>query len=313
MFSKKKYKRSLFMALHVHPLPMHKNYSWRKRDVMPNSVENLPNWPFETEITAMDDRNVRSSDPSDYQDLPQSIGAMSKSFEDGFVIPFHEHERDQLLYAIRGIMRLNTEQEAWIVPPDRAVYIPGRTRHSVSMNGQVEMRTLYIASGAMKKQRRKLGVLAISGLLRELILALSEEIIDYTPDSRAGLIARLIDMELNIAHELSFQVPLPKDPRLQRLCAELLASPSDRRTLNEWAEVSGASVRTLARLFERDLGMSFNNWRQRARFHSALGAISLGEPVSRVAHEHGYRSASAFSAAFGRTMGFSPSAIAPTR
>ena len=254
---------------------------------------------------------TRSTDASDYQDLPQAIGAMSKSFSDGSVIPLHEHERDQLLYAICGIMRLRTEREAWIVPPDRAVYIPAGTRHSVSMHGDVEMRTLYIASAG--EQPRTLSVVAVSGLLRELILALSEEPVAYQPGDRAGLIARLIENELGRARELPLQVPLPRDPRLQRLCAPLLANPADRRTLEEWSEVTGASARTLARLFEQDLGMSFNRWRQRVRFHTALEALSRGEPVSRVAHRHGYRSASAFSAAFGKTMGFPPSRVSPMR
>ncbi len=62
--------------------------------------------------------------------------------------------------------------------------------------------------------------------------------------------------------------------------------------------MAGASTRTLARLFERDLGMSFNAWRQRVRFHTALEALSRGEPVSRVELDYCYLSSSEFSAAF---------------
>ena len=251
----------------------------------------------------------RSTDPQDYQGLPQAIGLMSKSFADGFVIPLHEHERDQLLYAAGGIMRLRTEAEAWIVPRDSAVYIPAGTHHAVSMHGNVEMRTLYIDTAATDARRRDLSVVAVSPLLRELVLALSEEPMVYDPDSRGGLIAQLIELEIGRARELSLKVPLPKDARLQRLCAGLLADPSDRRTLEAWSGVAGASARTLARLFERDLGMSFNRWRQRIRFHNALEALSRGVPIARVAQQHGYRSASAFSAAFGKVMGVPPSRI----
>jgi len=261
----------------------------------------------------MADPASRSTDPQDYQELPQAIGAMSKSFADGFVIPLHEHARDQLLFARRGIMRLRTEREAWVVPPDGAVYIPAGTRHSVGMHGDVDMRTLYIDMRTRHAPMRTLTVVAVSGLLRELILALSEEPVAYEPDSRAGLIAQLIELELELADELSLQVPLPRDPRLQRLCAQLLADPADRRTLGDWSRVAGASTRTLARLFERELGMSFNRWRQRARFHNALEALSHGAPISQVAARHGYRSASAFSAAFGKVMGVSPSEVSVSR
>lgn len=43
-----------------------------------------------------------------------------------------------------------------------------------------------------------------------------------------------------------------------------------------------------------------------------IGAMSRGEPVSRVAGRHGYRGTSAFTAAFVRTMGQPPSRIAMT-
>jgi AraC-like DNA-binding protein/quercetin dioxygenase-like cupin family protein len=252
---------------------------------------------------------TRSTDPDDYQDLPQDIGAMSKEFTDGFVIPLHEHERDQLLFATRGIMRLFTAGDAWIVPRDSAVYIPARTPHSVRMHGDVDMRTLYIDTAASEALPRALCVVTVSSLLRELILALSEEPVVYEPGSRGAHIAQLIKDEIGRARELSLNVPLPRDIRLQRLCAELLADPSDRRTLEDWADVAGASARTLARLFQRDLGMGFNHWRQRIRLHSALEALSRGEPIAQVARRHGYLSTSAFTAAFGKTMGRPPSKI----
>ncbi|MFP6773579.1 MAG: helix-turn-helix transcriptional regulator [Alphaproteobacteria bacterium] len=254
-----------------------------------------------------------STDPDDYQHLPQSIGAMSKHFTDGFETPLHHHARDQLLHAARGIMRLRTEQQAWIVPRDSAVYIPAGTPHAVSMHGAVEMRTLYIDTAAGDGRPRDFRVVAVSNLLRELILALGEEAMDYDPTGRGGLIAQMIALEISRARELTLNVPLPKDPRLQRLCAELLADLSDRRTLEAWAEVAGASARTLARLFKHDLGMSFNRWRQRIRFHGALDALSRGQPIATVAHGHGYRSASAFSAAYRREMGIAPSKVAALR
>ncbi len=255
----------------------------------------------------------RSTEAADYQKLPQPIGAMAKRFADGFTIPLHAHDRDQLLYAISGVMRLQTERDAMVVPPDRAVYVPAGVRHAVSMHGNVDMRTLYIAPISRGGCAKMLRVVVVSNLLRELILALSDEPMIYSADSRGGRIACLIEDELDRARDVSLSVPLPRDPRLQRLCAAVLAVPSDRRTLDGWSEMAGASARTLARLFERDLGMSFGAWRQRVRFHHALEILSQGEPVSRVAELCGYRSASAFSAAFGRAMGIVPSKLPESR
>lgn len=249
----------------------------------------------------------RSINAEDYQNLQQTVGAMSKSFADGDVIALHHHARDQLLYASRGIMRLRTEREAWIVPRDNAVYIPAGVSHSVSMHGDVDMRTLYIDTKIIANRPRSLRVVAISSLFRELILALNEEPVDYAAGSRGALVALMIELEIERAQEMSLSVPLPKDERLQRLCAALLANPADDRTLDGWSDVAGASTRTLARLCKSDLGMNFNRWRQKIRFHNALEALSQDVPVARVAHDHGYQSASAFSMAFRKEMGFPPS------
>ncbi len=253
----------------------------------------------------------RSTDPQDYQGLPQPIGAMSKQFADGHVIPMHNHARDQLLFASRGIMRLQTERQAWLVPADGAICIPGGTTHSVRMHGAVHMRTLYIDPTSVRTHPRPLCVITVSNLLRELIMALTEETMRYAPGSRADQIAALIETEIGRAEELALHVPLPTDTRLQRLCGALMANPSDRRTLEDWSEVAGASPRTLARLFDQDLGMGFNEWRRRVRFQGAMQALSRGRRVSVVARENGYNSASAFTSAFRKVMGNVPSSVLP--
>ena len=258
----------------------------------------------------MNNQNLRSTQPSEYQELLQPIGAMSKHFSDGHQIGYHHHKRDQLLFAVSGVMRLRTKEGAWIVPPVGAVYIPSGVQHSVGMHGDVDMRTLYIDPLKTRKGGqlfRNLKVISVSNLLRELILALCAEPLQYETGSRGYRIAQMFEQEILAAPELLLHILLPKDKRLQILCANLLADPSDRRTLAIWSQTVGASTRTLSRLFESELGMSFNQWRQRVRFHSSLGALSNGMPISKVAFDNGYNSPSAFTAAFSKVMGMSPS------
>jgi AraC-like DNA-binding protein len=112
------------------------------------------------------------------------------------------------------------------------------------------------------------------------------------PHEQAKRIAR--------APRLPLVIPMPHDPRLRRVCTRLLADPSDTRTLDAWSEIAGASARTLARLFESEL--------QLVRFHNALEAIAREEPIERIAAGNGYRSPSAFSAAFRAVMGHAPTA-----
>jgi len=254
-------------------------------------------------------RPDRSTDPDDYQALPRPVAAMAKPFPSGFEIAPHEHARDQLLYAVAGVMRIETETEAWIVPPDRAVYLPAGTRHRVVIRGDLEMRTLYIAAAEPAGLPQRPTVIEVSELLRALILALIDEPVLYDDAGRGGLIARLILAELALARRLPLVVPMPIDPRLRRLCDALLVNPESEYTLDDWAAQAGASARTLARLFQSELSMGFAVWRQRVRFHNAVEALAAGQPIARVARANGYRSASAFSAAFRKTIGTAPSAI----
>ena len=252
----------------------------------------------------------RSTEARDYQHLPQPIGALAKRFEDGFVIPEHAHDRDQLVFARGGVMRVETPGESWIVPPDRAIYLPAGRRHSVRMHGAVEMPTLYIDRAAFSARWDVVRVLAVSPLLRALILALAEEPVDYLPGSRGDRVARMIEFELREAEPVTLRVPLPEDPRLQKICAAILAAPADRRTLEAWADMAGASPRTLARLFQRDLGMRFKDWRAQARLQSAMEALARGEPIAVIAAKHGYLSPSAFTAAFVKATGQPPTTLA---
>jgi AraC-like DNA-binding protein/quercetin dioxygenase-like cupin family protein len=255
---------------------------------------------------------ARSTDPRDYQSVPRPFAAMAKSFADGFEIEPHRHRRDQLIYAVTGLMRVRTESEAWIVPPDRAVYLPAGVTHSIGIRGDVEMRTLYIARNAVANLPSGATVIAVSTLLRELVLALIAEPLLYDRAGRGGAIVSLIVSEIVRAPRLPLVIPMPRDPRLRRVCTRLLADPSDTRPLVAWSEIAGASARTLARLFESELQLTFTAWRQRVRFHNALEAIARAEPIDQIAFRNGYRSPSAFSAAFRSVMGHAPTAVRPS-
>ena len=68
----------------------------------------------------------------------------------------------------------------------------------------------------------------------------------------------------------------------------------------------GTTERTLSRRCQTDLGLSFNEWRQRLKLVAALSMVEAGEPVQRIASELGYSNASAFIAMFRRMTGTSP-------
>ena len=91
-----------------------------------------------------------------------------------------------------------------------------------------------------------------------------------------------------------------------RVTQALLDHPADTRGLEEYAAEAGASARTLARLFRRDTGMSFQQWRRQLRLTEAMAQLSQGVPPARAAAAVGYASGPAFGAAFRSVFGATP-------
>lgn len=250
-----------------------------------------------------------SSDLAPFDNSPRPVAAMAKTFESGASTVLHRHRRGQLLHAKSGLMRIETEAAAWLVPPARALWMPASTPHMVTMRSRVEMRTLYIDPAAATALPRQPAFVEVSGLLRELILAALEEPLDYDPQGRGGLIARLILTELARLKDRPFGLPMPRDARVLRVARQLLDHPEADFGLDEWAEQAGASRRTLARLFRAETGLSFGEWRARLRAVEGLGRLAGGAPVSQAAAAVGYGSASAFSAMVRRALGASPTCL----
>lgn len=102
----------------------------------------------------------------------------------------------------------------------------------------------------------------------------------------------------------------PTDPRFARVAAELRRRPAQSHPVQEWADRSGVGVRTLARLWHADTGLTFSQWRTAARVHVSLYPLALGRPVSSVARQVGHATTGSFVAAFRRVLEASPSDVA---
>jgi AraC-like DNA-binding protein/quercetin dioxygenase-like cupin family protein len=247
---------------------------------------------------------TRSTESLDYQTLPVAVSVMPKHFPNNSVVEPHEHQRDQLIYAIAGLMRVSTGEDTWIVPPDRALYMPAGIEHSIEMRGDVEMRTLYIAPTDPSETK----VLAVHALLRELISSLADTPADYSGNPRAEKIADLILLELKEAEGLPLNIPMPRDKRLQALCQIILDDASNSLTLEQLSVDLGASPKTLARICAQELGMNFSIWRRRVRFSNSLELLEKRLPIKQIASDCGYSGPSAFAHAFSQEFGMSPSA-----
>ena len=229
----------------------------------------------------------------------------------------HRHVWAQVAYSSAGVLRVTAGQHTYIVPPSRAVWIPPTVEHVVHVVEDAELRTLYLhmpegqvgpaavctADAAPAAVWHACRVLEVSPLLRELV----EQLCTAAPLAREGLWAALVQDELRRARPLPLGVGLPADKRLRALCEAVLDDPARHATLHGWAAESGASVRTVARLFRAELGTTFAEWRQQVLLAKALSMAARKRPMAHIAAELGYASASAFSAMVRRSVGVPPS------
>jgi AraC-like DNA-binding protein len=245
--------------------------------------------------------------PQDRVDRP--LAAFARDYPGGHDTGWHSHERAQLLYATAGVMRVATEAAGFVVPPGRALWVPAGLPHVVSMRDETAMRALFVRrDAAAGSGPAATAVIAVSPLLRELILAACAEPLEWDEAGRGGHLAALILDEIARARPLPLGVPAPRDPRLLRLAGALGADPARHSTLEAWAAECGASPRTLTRLFRRETGMSFARWRQMLRLSEAAALLAQGVPAARAAALVGYASVPAFGSAFRAAFGQTPGA-----
>jgi AraC-like DNA-binding protein len=249
---------------------------------------------------------MKSTNRDDYQDTPRPFAGMAKDFADGFWIEPHCHPRAQLTWAATGVMTVTAARGTWIAPPNRALWIPAGTEHAIRMSGAVAMHAIYVDAVVATAVAVDCKVILVSPLLQALMLELVAAPLDYDTSGRMGHVEALFLDEIRTLDAQPLHIPMPRDKRLRRVCEELLRDPGRRETLGEWSAVAGASSRTLARLFERETGLRFVDWRNQARLAEALVRLAQGQDVATVARATGYHSASAFSAMFRATLGKTP-------
>lgn len=238
------------------------------------------------------------------------------------VVP-HDHPWAQVALSSTGVVRLTMEHGTYLVPPSRALWIPAGMEHAVSVVEDADLRTLYLLQprgrsgpGVAPGEQapwRQCRVLEVSELLRALVLEMNVQPDGGGPPLGAGDLQReqrlsaLILDELRRARPVRLGVDLPADKRLRTLCEAVLDDPTRHATLDGWARDTGASPRTVARLFRQQLGTTFVQWRQQVLLAKALSMAARKQPMGVIAAELGYASASAFSAMVRRSVGAPPS------
>jgi AraC-like DNA-binding protein len=222
------------------------------------------------------------------------------------IVDPHQHVCAQLIHASSGVLEVITDEGRWIVPPQRGVWIaPGKV-HQLLSKKRFDLCTLYVSKQLAKPLPQNCQVVQISALLNELLLKGAEFGVEWV---RGGMQERLLRVTLDqVAFQRSepLHLPQPRDKRIARICDALLANPANNTELRDWANVVGASQRTLARLFKDETELGFAQWRRQCRLLHAVEMLANERTVTQVALDVGYNDMSSFVRDFRLALGTTP-------
>jgi AraC-like DNA-binding protein len=239
------------------------------------------------------------------------VRSAATTYPDGWRLDRHDHPWGQLAFCHIGVMRVVSDTTAWLSPPTRAIWLPAGAAHEIVMRGEVATRFLYLAPELAEPLPPEPKVLEVAPLLRELILHILKLRMLHPDEPEQDRLARLLVDLLVQARSIDLALPLPVDRRALAFAAKVQVAPDDPASLAELAHRSGASLRTLQRLFPPETGLTLEAWRQKARLIAAISALSGGASVGVAAAGCGYASPSAFITAFKRQFGVTPGRFRP--
>ena len=228
-------------------------------------------------------------------------------------IPEHEHKKGQFLYTEGGVVYLNTPEQSYFLPARHYIWIPAGIRHSIHPSSpNVIMRNLYFPVYTCDDAFfMRTAIYPVNDLLMELMMFTNRWNGNIQPEEESRYsIAKAFKMLLPELSRgaLPLALPYPDDARLLKIVEYLDTHVADNISFKHVADHFGISERSLARLFQKELNMSFIQYFTILRMLKGLKLL-LDEKLSinEVATKVGYSSLPTFSNTFTKIVGVRPS------
>lgn len=222
--------------------------------------------------------------------------------------PWHHHEMHQLQYAFEGSIEVEDETRRYLLPRTLAAWIPARIAHRTSIH-RVRSGCILFAPGMVSGAGDRVRIVMVSPLMREMVIgAMRWQIgtpLDAVGDAYFNALAQLCREW--IAVEAPLSLPSSDDPVL---CAAMNHTRANlvTATITSASAAANISERSLRRRFQAGIGMSWEDYRRRARLLLAVEKVATTRlPIGRIALDLGYENQSAFAKAFRAQLGMNPS------
>lgn len=239
-------------------------------------------------------------------------GTYARNVGSEVVTGWHLHDLHQLEYALEGVVQVETATARYLLPPQQAVWIPAGTAHSSTWTN-VKAVSVFFDPAMNLASGDRVRVLAAAPVIREMILYGKRWPINRAPqdpvaDSFFAALAYLVIEWLE--HETPLCLPTASDP-LVAAAMEYTNEHLAEVTLPRVCAAVGASERSLRRAFRTEAGMPWRQYLLESRLLKAMALLaqdSERQNVLNIATAVGFQSVSAFTRAFGKYAGETPSA-----
>lgn len=239
-------------------------------------------------------------------DLPHRVVAYISDVKRGGGLPPHSHPRAQLLAVVSGSIAVRTDEGTFVVPPERALWIPPAVVHWTNHLASTRVQTLYVMPSAAPNLPTRTTVVQVSPLMRSLLDAAMLRPRAYDETGADGRLLQVLLDQIGSSRALPLHLPMPVSPMLRRMADWTLAHPGNPRSILEWSTMVGLSVRTLERRFRAETGLSFRSFRRQAKLFKALELLATGATVNEISDRIGFEGPSAFIAMFKAAFGVTP-------
>ncbi|MDT5078094.1 MAG: hypothetical protein QOJ80_2731 [Mycobacterium sp.] len=230
---------------------------------------------------------------------------------DGLITGWHSHEVHQIEYAMHGIVEVETDSAHYLLPPQQAAWIPVGLEHQAVMNPDVKTVAVMFDPELISDAGGRARIIAVSPLIREMMSYALRWPIDraHGDDISDGFfrtLAQLVSEALD--HEAPLSLPTSDHPIVAAAMAHT-KEHLDSVSADEVSRAVSVSERTLRRLFQDTLGLSWRTYLLHARMLKAMALLAApGQSVQATASAVGFASLSAFTRCFAQFCSETPSA-----
>lgn len=230
---------------------------------------------------------------------------------DALITGWHSHEVHQIEYAMHGVVEVETDAAHYLLPPQQAAWIPVGLEHQAVMNPDVKTVAVMFDPALIPDVGGRARIIAVSPLIREMMIhalrwpidrARGDDVSDGFFRTLANLVAEALD------HEAPLSLPTSGHP----IVAAALAYTKehlDSVTADDVSRAVSVSERTLRRLFQDTLGLSWRTYLLHARMMRAMALLAApGQSVQATSSAVGFENLSSFTRCFSQFCGETPSA-----